>query len=211
MPILRPVWPGRNEQQRLARRPRSRGSPTGSWRPGGSWRSCSCPSSSTSSPDARSSPTRRRCCASSPRSAATASAVRAIEQRLAGAPRPRRWRESPLMVCAHLAAASLSTLMSIQPRVSVWGSHVRLEELVTLLAHLTVFACLATRLRRRAQLDRLLDAVVAASLPVCVYGFLQGSARTRSTGSRSRSRSGASRPRSASRSSRASTCCSPSR
>lgn len=108
---------------------------------------------------------------------ATASAVRAIEQRLAGAPRPAgaRWRESPLMVCAlaYLAAASLSTLMSIQPRVSVWGSHVRLEGLVTLLAHLTVFACLATRLRRRAQLDRLLDAVVAASLPVCVYGFLQ--------------------------------------
>ncbi|HET9314189.1 MAG TPA: hypothetical protein VFQ51_01320, partial [Vicinamibacteria bacterium] len=108
---------------------------------------------------------------------AAASLARLVEERLAGTPgkSPTRWRDSPLLVVAlvYLAAAALSTLMSIQPRISLWGSHVRLEGLVTLLAHLTVFACVATRLRSRAQLDRLLDAIVTASLPVCLYGFLQ--------------------------------------
>jgi Tfp pilus assembly protein PilF len=108
---------------------------------------------------------------------AAAGVARAIEDRLAGTPKaaPLRWRESPLLVCAlaYLGAATLSTVLSIDPQLSVWGSHTRLEGLVTLLAQLTVFASVALRLRRRAQVDRLLDAVAAASLPVCAYGVLQ--------------------------------------
>lgn len=108
---------------------------------------------------------------------AAAGIARVVEERLAAKskPAPRRWRESPLLACAlvYLGAAALSTVLSIDPRLSVWGSHGRLEGLVTLLAHLTVFASIATRLHRRVQVDRLLDAVVVASLPVCAYGFLQ--------------------------------------
>ena len=77
------------------------------------------------------------------------------------------------------------------------GLHVRLEGLVTLLAHLTVFACLATRLRRRPSSTA---CSMRSSRPACrcaCTASCRGSARTRSTGSRSRSRSGASRPRSA--------------
>jgi tetratricopeptide (TPR) repeat protein len=108
---------------------------------------------------------------------AAAGLARIVEERLAAAARPagRRWRDEPLLVCAlvYLGAAALSTVFSIHPGLSLWGAHTRLEGLVTLLAHLTVFVAIATRLRRREQLDRLLDAVVAASVPVCVYGFVQ--------------------------------------
>jgi tetratricopeptide (TPR) repeat protein len=104
--------------------------------------------------------------------------ARAVEERVAGAPRATagpRWRESPLLLCAalYLGSATLSTVFSIVPRLSLWGSHTRLEGLVTLLAHLTVFLSLATRLRRRAQLDRLLAAAIASSVPVCLYAIVQ--------------------------------------
>ena len=108
---------------------------------------------------------------------AAAGLVRVVEERQAAKPpsTPMRWRESPLLVCAcvYLAAAALSTVFSIEPGLSLWGSHQRLEGLVTLLAHLTVFVSIATRLRRREQLDRLIDATVTASVPVCLYGFVQ--------------------------------------
>lgn len=111
--------------------------------------------------------------------AAAAGLARFVEGRFAGAaPRePWRWRETPLPLAAaaYVGAASLSSLLSIAPRLSVWGSYQRLDGLVTLLAHATFFAAMAVRLRTRAQLDRLLDAVVAASLPVCAYGIAQAS------------------------------------
>jgi tetratricopeptide (TPR) repeat protein len=110
---------------------------------------------------------------------AAAGLARFVEGRFAGAPAPApwRWRETPLPAAAalYLGAALLSTLLSIAPRLSVWGSYQRLDGLVTLLAHVTIFAAVAARLRTRAQWDRLVDAVVAASLPVCAYGVAQAS------------------------------------
>src|SRR6185503_2760173 len=45
--------------------------------------------------------------------------------------------------------------------------------LVTLASYVVVFAAVAARLRRRAQLDRVIDAIVAGSLPVTLYGIAQ--------------------------------------
>ena len=74
-----------------------------------------------------------------------------------------------------MGATALSTLLSIAPRQSLWGSYTRLDGLLTLLAHVTIFTAVASRLRTRAQWDRLVDVVVAASLPVCAYGIAQAS------------------------------------
>lgn len=108
---------------------------------------------------------------------AAAGLARAVEGRFAGAPprTPWRWRDTPLPLAAALYAgfAVLSTLLSIAPRQSVWGSYTRLDGLVTLLAHVTIFTAVAARLRTRAQWDRLVDVVIAASLPVCAYGIAQ--------------------------------------
>lgn len=110
---------------------------------------------------------------------AAAGLARFVEGRFGGAParEPWRWRETPLPLAAalYVGAAALSALVSVAPRLSVWGSYTRLDGLVTLLAHVTIFAAIASRLRTRAQWDRLLDVAIAASLPVCAYGIAQAS------------------------------------
>jgi tetratricopeptide (TPR) repeat protein len=110
---------------------------------------------------------------------AAAGLARFLEGRFAGAPlrEPWRWRETPLPLAAavYVGAALLSALLSVAPRQSVWGSYTRLDGVVTLFAHVTIFAAIASRLRTRAQWDRLLDVVVAATLPVCAYGIAQAS------------------------------------
>jgi tetratricopeptide (TPR) repeat protein len=110
---------------------------------------------------------------------AAAGLARLLESRFAGAParEPWRWRDTPLPIAAaaYLGAAILSTLCSIAPRLSFWGSYQRLDGLLTLLAHATIFVAVAARLRTRGQWDRLVDVVVAASLPVCAYGIAQAS------------------------------------
>jgi hypothetical protein len=102
---------------------------------------------------------------------AAAGLARALDSR-------RGWRwpaGAPLLgpVLFVLAAAALSTALSIAPRLSLWGSYVRGEGLVTLASYLAVFAALAARLRRREQLDRVVDVVVAGSVPVTLYGIVQ--------------------------------------
>lgn len=67
----------------------------------------------------------------------------------------------------------LSTVLSITPRISFWGSYQRLQGLYTTLAYLVVFAAVLTHLRRREQVDRLINTVILASLPVSLYGVLQ--------------------------------------
>jgi tetratricopeptide (TPR) repeat protein len=90
----------------------------------------------------------------------------------------RSWRwpaGAPLLgpVLLFFAAAAASTALSIAPRLSLWGSDARGEGLVTLASYLAVFAALAARLRRREQLDRAIDVIVAGSVPVTLYGIAQ--------------------------------------
>ena len=101
---------------------------------------------------------------------AAAGLVRAVE-----APRRWTWLRAPLgvPVLIYVGAAALSTALSIAPRLSLWGSYVRGEGLVTLASYVVVFAAVAARLRRRAQLDRVIDVIVAGSLPVTLYGLAQ--------------------------------------
>ncbi|MEW5871411.1 MAG: hypothetical protein AB1894_19215 [Chloroflexota bacterium] len=78
-----------------------------------------------------------------------------------------------LPVLALVAVYLLSTIFSVTPRVSLWGSYQRLQGTYSMLSYLVVFAALAVHLRRREQVERLITVVVLASLPVSLYGVLQ--------------------------------------
>jgi len=89
----------------------------------------------------------------------------------AGAPR--------LAVFAALAAAYagtgvLAALLSPLPGIAFWGSYLRGDGAVAMLAYAVLFLVVADRLRRREQLDRLVSVLLAASVPVCLYAVAQG-------------------------------------
>jgi tetratricopeptide (TPR) repeat protein/O-antigen ligase len=67
----------------------------------------------------------------------------------------------------------LSTIFSVSPYTSLWGSYQRLQGTYTTFSYLVVFASMAANLRRRAQVERLVGAMILSSLPVSLYGVLQ--------------------------------------
>jgi len=73
------------------------------------------------------------------------------------------------MVVAYL----ISTLFSVTPRVSFFGSYQRLQGTYTTFSYIVVFLIILQELRTREQLDRLISVVILNSLPIALYGFLQ--------------------------------------
>ncbi len=67
----------------------------------------------------------------------------------------------------------ISTIFSVSPYTSFWGSYQRLQGAYTTLSYLVLFAALVGNLRRRAQLERLVTTAILSSLPVSLYGVLQ--------------------------------------
>ncbi|MGH2524034.1 MAG: O-antigen ligase family protein, partial [Anaerolineales bacterium] len=67
----------------------------------------------------------------------------------------------------------ISTLFSVSPHASLFGSYQRLQGTFTTLSYLIFFAAVAANLRRRAQVERLLTSVIITSLPISLYGLLQ--------------------------------------
>jgi O-antigen ligase len=104
-----------------------------------------------------------------------ATLVRAVEER-EGSGHARRRRPLPLLLWPVLAfglALALATVLSVNPRISLWGSYERQQGLLTLGAYLALFLFTATGLRIRAQAERLWAALVWGSAPVVAYGFVQ--------------------------------------
>lgn len=87
----------------------------------------------------------------------------------------RRLRETPLIIPTLLLVGAylLSTLLSVAPRTSWWGSYQRLQGTYTTLSYVVIFFLVISHLRRRDQLNRLLHAIVLTSLPIAMYGILQ--------------------------------------
>lgn len=81
----------------------------------------------------------------------------------------------PLLLPVALMALSyiISTIFSVTPATSLWGSYQRLQGTYTTFSYIVIFATIAGNLRRRAQVERLITAAVIASLPVSLYGVLQ--------------------------------------
>ena len=67
----------------------------------------------------------------------------------------------------------VSTVFSISPQVALWGSYQRLQGTYTALSYIVIFALMATHLRTRAQVDRLVTTIILTSLPVGLYGIVQ--------------------------------------
>lgn len=78
-----------------------------------------------------------------------------------------------LPVAILLSAYLISTLFSITPRVSFWGSYPRLQGTYTSLAYLVIFAAVAAHMRRKEQVERLITVIILTSLPVSLYGVMQ--------------------------------------
>jgi tetratricopeptide (TPR) repeat protein len=74
-----------------------------------------------------------------------------------------------LVVVAYL----VSTALSISPTVALWGSYQRLQGTYTALSYIVIFVLIASHLRTRAQLDRLMTTIILTSLPVGLYGIIQ--------------------------------------
>jgi len=86
-------------------------------------------------------------------------------------------RQTPFVLPAllYIGAMLLSTALSIVPRVSFWGSYQRLQGTFSFLAYVVVFFSILGALRRREQLERLLNTVVLTSIPIAIYGWIQHS------------------------------------
>ena len=74
-----------------------------------------------------------------------------------------------LLVGAYL----LSTLLSVAPGISLWGSYMRLQGTYTTLSYIVVFFLMLGTMRRREQVDRLCSTIILTSLPIALYGILQ--------------------------------------
>ena len=68
---------------------------------------------------------------------------------------------------------TISTILSVTPRISFWGSYQRLQGFYTTSAYIVIFAALAANLRKKEQVERLITAAILTSLPVSLYGVLQ--------------------------------------
>jgi tetratricopeptide (TPR) repeat protein/O-antigen ligase len=78
-----------------------------------------------------------------------------------------------LPVAGILLVYTIATLFSVTPRVSFWGSYQRLQGTYTLFSYVVIFAAIISNVRSKAKIERLLSAVIIASLPVSLYGVLQ--------------------------------------
>lgn len=87
----------------------------------------------------------------------------------------KSWIRQPLILPAIALAAItiLSTIFSVTPAISFWGSYPRLQGAYTTLSYLVIFSALVTHIKRKEQVDRLVGVIIVSSLPVSLYGVLQ--------------------------------------
>lgn len=85
--------------------------------------------------------------------------------------------KNPLTLPALLliGAFVLSTLASVSPTVSFFGSYQRLQGFYTTLAYLVIFFMAASHIRTRQQIERALSVTLLAGFVVAFYGIIQHS------------------------------------
>jgi O-antigen ligase len=93
--------------------------------------------------------------------------------------RPRRFVLPPVAIPVIAVGLSLllSTVLSVDPRLSLWGSWTRSQGLITQLCGPVVFGLILAHLRTAAQLRRLTYVVITTSVPVALYAVLQAAGR----------------------------------
>jgi tetratricopeptide (TPR) repeat protein len=84
------------------------------------------------------------------------------------------WRTPLVFPTMFMVAVYLiSTILSVTPYVSLFGSYQRLQGTYTTLAYIVVFLMILQGLRTRPQLERLLTVIILNSLPIALYGLIQ--------------------------------------
>jgi tetratricopeptide (TPR) repeat protein len=84
------------------------------------------------------------------------------------------WRNPFLLPLLLLVAAYLlSTLFSVAPYVSWFGSYQRLQGAYSFLSYVIIAVLTAGHLRRPEQFRRLQHAIILTSLPIAIYGVIQ--------------------------------------
>ncbi len=85
------------------------------------------------------------------------------------------WLRAPLVLPILILSAiyTLSTCISITPAVSFFGSYWRAQGLDALLACIVVCGMIVQGLKTRAQINRLIAALLFASFPIALYAILQ--------------------------------------
>ncbi len=68
---------------------------------------------------------------------------------------------------------TISTIFSVTPSISFFGSYQRLQGTYTTFSYLIIFAGVVGNLRKKEQVNRLLTTVIFASVPIALYGWLQ--------------------------------------
>jgi tetratricopeptide (TPR) repeat protein len=68
---------------------------------------------------------------------------------------------------------SISTIFSVTPSTSFFGSYQRLQGTYTTFSYLIIFLSIIANLRKKYQVNRLITTIIIASLPVSLYGLLQ--------------------------------------
>jgi len=68
---------------------------------------------------------------------------------------------------------TVATIHSVLPGISFWGSYDRMQGLYTWLSYIAFFLVLAYNVRTWAQIERIISAIVFASIPVAAYGIVQ--------------------------------------
>ena len=88
------------------------------------------------------------------------------------------WR-TPLVLPTLLFAGIyvLASLLSIVPRVSIFGSYQRLQGFYSMMSYIVVFWMILMNLRRREQFERIVTVMVVTSLPIAFYGLIQHSGK----------------------------------
>lgn len=87
----------------------------------------------------------------------------------------QRFSRIPLAVPALVYALVflVTTITSVVPLTSFWGSYQRLQGTYTNLSYMGLFVLILATLRRRTQLERLVTVVLLTGLTVAGYGLLQ--------------------------------------
>lgn len=89
--------------------------------------------------------------------------------------RLQAWLKIPLFLPTLLMVIVyiISTIFSISPPVSLWGSYQRMQGTYSFLSYIVVFALMVGNLRTREQVDRLVATIIITSIPISLYGIIQ--------------------------------------
>jgi tetratricopeptide (TPR) repeat protein len=87
----------------------------------------------------------------------------------------RAFLRTPLVIPTLLLVGVylLTTITSVIPRISFWGSYPRLQGTYTFICYVVIFMLMLSALRSRQQLERLLTVIIATSFPIALYGIIQ--------------------------------------